>query len=275
MSLAQILGSARIGKGAFRVENQEIDSVRARYLLGGTDFALKNGATLELPWGTRDVSAAGAPTLAYVTTVDGVFQILLDVGTSEVETAGIDYADLLAFDSQGQGVYDFFVKVTRGVGGFLSTDKIVIGLASAYNADFDAITNSLWFMAVLASGTAGSPGNWYVENDDGTHENDDVDTGYALTDAIWWGLRIDMSDPANCKFYISKRGAEVSASGNNPSTPSTTNTWKRVASGTTFNMTSAAAGLQPVVYVQRAASTRAHEVLVDAFQPTYVRRAGS
>lgn len=243
---------------SFPIEQQEIDFVTARYNRFYDDFVLKAGATLQLPWTVRSVGTPTAP--AYVTQsgtagYDGILRLAL-AATNEAENTGVDWADNCLINEDGAGNFDFLVKFTRG-GALASTDNVTIGLASAYNADPDLIASSAFFK--LNATTT----QWYVETDDGTTEVNATATGVTCTDGVYYGLRINMSDLRNVKFFISVRGAEIAAVGNAPSTNSTTNTWKQVCETTRFSMP-LATGLQPLLLVIKASSTRTHSLDIDA-----------
>lgn len=256
MSLSEILGS-RIRQ--WGLSPDEVDAQVGRWTLYEYDFIQKNGATLELPWATSDASAAGTPTLEYVTGYDGVFRGLLDVGTSEVETIALHWNDLLAINEDGKFIAEFDVKFIRGAA-LASTDQFICGLYSEYNATFGSMTNQLNF-ACIATTTS-----FYCRCDDGTTDTGNVITskgGYTMVDDTWYTLRIDASIPENVRFLIAQRG-----------TGNTSLVFKDVTPTTGTFTTVGMAGLQPIIGVTRAASTRAHSFLIDKFR-VLTRKRGS
>lgn len=189
----------------------------------------------------RDTSAAGTPTMAQVTDEPfGVWQIALDTGSSEAETATYDFNDVLKFNPYaGKCVFEARLKLKVLTG---ANVDFICGLCSAYSTTLDNITSNIWFRLVASSA------NLYVEADDGTSANDkdDQDTGLDLVaDDRYRVYRIEFDpDTEVATFYVDG---------------------KQVLASTTFSLSNwtSAIRLQPIVGFQRASGTGAGTVEVD------------
>jgi hypothetical protein len=185
-------------------------------------------------WGTRD---AGAATEAVVADApNGVVALALDA-TSEVQVAGIDWADQRTLVLNQKVIFEARFKLST-----LPTGSVVacIGLCGDYNAAVNAVAESVWFRA-------DGNGAITVENDDTSNETSKIATGITVTTADWLVARIDCTNPADVRFYINGNA---------------------VATGTTFNMnTVPTLALQPVARIGKegAATT------VGTLQVDYVR----
>jgi hypothetical protein len=202
------------------------------------DFDRAAGAALELPWGTHDASAAGAPTLDFVANADGGHYQLKLATTNEVETIGLYHLDQLMFDVAKNPIFVARLKIepdVTGAGGQLAaTDKIVIGLASAHNGTLDSIATNAWFLLT------GGNRNIYVESDDGTTDDDDNDTGVDWASNSFIDFKIDMSNLGAVKFYVDEACVAI------------------------LSMAAASGNVQPYITVQKAAAANFdHRVTVD------------
>lgn len=165
-----------------------------------SDFDYDAGATLPLPWGKQDTSAAGSPTTDFVADAAGGVYVLALATTNEVETLTLYFADQLTVDITKKPVIRMRIKVqsdvTGGGGLFAAGDKLVMGFASARNATLDNVATNAWFMF------AGANHNIYVETDDGTTDTDDADTGVDWAENTYVDLRIDCAELGAVKFFV-------------------------------------------------------------------------
>jgi len=191
-------------------------------------------ATLASPWGTRDTGGAlegfvaDGPSGAYALTLDA---------TNEVQLAGLDFADHRPFVLNQDLLFEARVRLT-----VLPTGSVVacIGLCGDHNAAVNTVAESIWFRL-------DGSGAITVETDDTANETSQVATGVTLVANEWAVLRIECEDTAAIRFYI---------------------TGTRVASGTTFNMSTVAAlALQPVCRIGKEAGA----TTVGTLQVDYVR----
>jgi hypothetical protein len=126
--------------------------------------------------------------------------------------------------------------------------ELVFGLGSARNDTTDSVAANSWFKMVGATSTT----LVVVETDDAVRDNDDVATGVTLGTSFK-KFYIDFTGgKSNVKFYVDG---------------------VRVASATTFDMSSYTAGLQPMVQIQKAANTNVNGVIVDYVEVKSKRRA--
>ena len=209
------------------------------------DFNRKAGAALELPWASVDKSTTGAPTVSFTGNHPGEWSVTM-TNNGQEEITGLDWDGCLSLDPSKNLVFEARVKLTPAGGAFATSERAVIGLATAHNDDLDAITNSVWFRVGDAASMAVN-----VESDDGTTNTDDqtglmgngetasVDSGEYST------YRIEMGDLSNIRFILD---------------------------GELIGTTSASAlstGLQPYIVIEKDSGTDQHVMVVD-----YVRIEG-
>jgi hypothetical protein len=182
------------------------------------DFLLDAGATLPLPWGKQDTSAAGSPTLDFTADgAGGLYVMKLDT-TNEVENITLYFADQLVFNIAKNPVFSCRLKIesdVTGAGGlFAAGDMLAVGLASARNATLDSVATHAWFRF------EGANHNILYEGDDGTTDTDDQDSGVDWAENTFVDLKIDATDLASVKFYVNEAEigdvAIAAATGNVP-----------------------------------------------------------
>ena len=117
-----------------------------------------------------DVSANGAPTFPAVSGEGGWFAWLMAANV-EAHEAGIYNGDALCLSLEEGLTMECKVRWTALP--LAVTTNTCIGLASAHNADEDAITRNIWFKLEALAGTL------VVETDDGV-DTDDIDTGIVI-----------------------------------------------------------------------------------------------
>ena len=182
-------------------------------------------------WTSRDTGAATEALSADAG--NGVLSLALDA-TNEVQLAGVDWGNQRTLVlNQGVNV-EFRFKLS-----VIPTGSVVavLGLCGDHNAAVNTVAESIWFRA-------DGSGAITVETDDTSNETSAVATGTTLTTSDWCIARIDCSTITDVRFYIN--GA-------------------RVASGTTFNMSTVAAlALQPVARIgKESAAATVGTLLVD------------
>lgn len=148
--------------------------------LTGVGTTIGGGLTL------RD-SGAGTPTILKLG--DGRLRVLHDTGGSGVAIAGIDTNDTLGF-AMDNGVHcGGQFHIPSGASGLEdSGDEMVFGFASAFNSTLDSVATNLWvrFIYDSVSGTIKA----YFESDDGTTDDDDNDTGFAVTAGVGFNVHV-------------------------------------------------------------------------------------
>jgi len=191
-------------------------SVKARGLDAGDlvynyDFLADAGDTLPDIWGTDEVSAAGAPTLDYVTdSSSGIYRLATDA-TDELQALQLFSSDNLWIDLLENPIVEWRAKMTLSGASLMSAnERLVMGVCSNHtNAEdaLDSVTNNAWFRM------EGASANILVEADDGTTDTDDQDSTVDHVDAAWMHFKIDFSSLSDVKFYINgteQGGAAVS-----------------------------------------------------------------
>jgi len=191
-------------KGIVLVSDNNLDSREAADFLAPVDvgweffddFPQASGDTVPAPWAATITDTAGTAVADYVdNAAGGQFKIGGD-SQSEAQTARIDFGDHLIIDSTKNFVFEARVQVQYADDtAFTADERLVVGLASAYNATLDNVAKNAWFR-VEGADTA-----LLLETDDGATDNDDEDVGQDLANDTWAVLRIEGSDLDAIKFY--------------------------------------------------------------------------
>jgi hypothetical protein len=194
------------------------------------DFLGDAGDTLPIPWATQDTSAAGSPTLDYVSnSANGIFTLTHD-NQSEAQNLTLYYGDDLYIDSTQGPVFEAKVELTTAL---TADQRVVVGLAAARNATLDSNTAHAWFRM------EGANLNILWETDDGTTDDNDNDSGIDWVSGTAMVLRIDCRNLAQIIFYVDGVVAGVGA-----------------AAALTGN-------LQPYIEIQRDAGTETNALDID------------
>lgn len=216
--------------------------------LGAGTFVTSAGLD---PWVITDTSSSGTPTYTRLDHGEtagafrpGVAQLLFD-NTSEVQNVCLSFGDKLAFDINSVQGFECGIKFVATTGSAKdAATTLAWGLTGDRNDAIDSIAVAAIFR--LASGSASNV--VVVETDDTVNNNDDVATGFTLTDATWAKFKIDFSAGiSKVKFYAGL----------------STGAMQRVAGGTTFDMSNYTAGLQPFFQMQKTADTNTDAVQID------------
>jgi len=129
-------------------------------------------------------------------TTNGVVQITLD-SDDNAEIGCLHWGDQLSL-SLNQGLIlearlCLHVLPTTGT----ATSQVVFGLASAHNADLDAVATRAWFRVESAANTA-----LLWEVDDNITADEDNDASTVLVADAYHIYRIDATDTSAVKFYV-------------------------------------------------------------------------
>lgn len=206
----------------------------------GTVATFPTSADPATPWLVDDTSSSGTPT--YTT---GTSEATLTLeSTSEIQNVCLHFGDSLDFDIDLIQRVEFRVKM--GQAALDATSQVAFGLAAARNDAIDSITAAALFRVIGADSTTAV----VVETDDTSTNNDDVATGKTLINAYKRFVIDFTGGTSDVKFYIDG---------------------ERVASTTTFDMSSYTAGLQPIVQIQKTADTNTDAVVVDYVSVTCKR----
>lgn len=208
------------------------------------------------PWVITDTSSSGTPTYTRLDHGEtagvfrpGVAQLLFD-NTGEAQNVCLSWGDKLGFDITTLRGFECGLRFVAATGSAKDANTtLAFGVTGDRHDTIDSIAYAALFR--LAAGTASNV--MVVESDDGTNNNDDVATGFTLTDTVWGKFKIDFSKLSDVKFYAGL----------------STGAFRRVGSATTFDMSNYAAGLQPFFQLQKASDTT-----TDAVQIDYVRLWG-
>lgn len=229
-----------------------------RYDFRGELAVAAAGSGAGNPWVKADTSSSGSPTVGGLT--GGGIRLAL-ASTNEIENLCLYFGDVLAFD------IDEIIRmsiIAKSAVTLDATTQLAFGLASARNDAIDSIAAAALFRCI-------GDNNVVVETDDGTINNDDIATGLTLGTS-WKRFEMNFAErnttveppsvslgrKSNIGFY----GANDNGS------------LRRVASGTRFDMSNYAGGLQPFVQLQKTADTNTDsldilEIEVEVNLPAY------
>jgi hypothetical protein len=192
-------------------------------------------------WTIADTSSAGTPTYLCITEDGGAAKLTL-ASTSEAENVCLFFNDVLPYDLRQVQRCRIIAKVAD----IDAVTTLVLGLGSARNDTPDSVAYNSWFRIEGSASTS----NVVVETDDATNDNDDKATGTTLG-STYKALEIDFSfGLKDVRFFIDG---------------------ERVAAGTTFDMSAAAAGqnVQPIIQLQKASGTGTPSVTIAAVEVDY------
>jgi hypothetical protein len=184
--------------------------------------------TTDGPWKVVDVGDASQGVVSDAH--GGEFALAL-AATSEAEDAVLYHGDTRNFDIDSKPLIEFRAKVVTPGSGVTA----VFGLAGDHDLDKDSVAQHAWFR--LQGGL-----DLLLETDDGAADIDDIDSEVNLVSGTYYTFRIDLTDPADVKFYV----------GNS-----------RVGSGTTFDMSSFSGRLQPYFSLDKASGTGTATLTLD------------
>jgi len=212
------------------------------------DFNLIAGGTLAKPWTvtsqtgtvTGGVFVTGASTVSH-----GEYKVALAT-TTEAEMLRFDWYDHLALNISKKPIFECRVKISPDQAGsdkFLKTDEYIwIGLQGVFATDPATAATNVGFR-LKGLNTTGDF-KIYLESDDASVDNDNVDSGAVWVADTYMVLKIDLSDLSNVIF--SKDGLALKPQ--------------------VFNMSSVTANiaLQPmVVIVKPSIANQNHAVTLD------------
>ncbi|MFQ5489438.1 MAG: hypothetical protein ACE5GE_01845 [Phycisphaerae bacterium] len=200
------------------------------------DFLGAEVNTTDGPWKKIEV---GAATGSAVTDAHAGEYALTLTAASGAEDAVLYQGDRKTFDIDSELIFECRAKVvTPGTG-----TTVVFGLAGDHNLDKDTVAQNVWFR--LQGGM-----DLLVESDDGTTDIDDIDTTVNLVSGAYGIFRIDLTDPADVRFYMNGQ---------------------RLASTTTFDMSAFTGRLQPYFSLDKASGTGAATLTLDWVRVTATR----
>jgi len=191
------------------------------------------------PWVT---TTTGSSTAAYVDGSSSGEVTIDNESTGEAQNKCLSFGDKLAMDIDKIQGFECRVKMNQAA--LDATTMLAFGLAGDRNAAIDSIAQAAIFRVIGADSTTAV----VVESDDGTNDNNDVATGQTLINA-YKTFKIDFSQgKSDVRFYMT---------GDNNSV------LKRVATGTTFDMSNYSGSLQPFVQLQKTSDTNTDGLAID------------
>ena len=199
------------------------------------DFLLESGDTVPAPWRIgAAVAAAGSPVTGYVDDAAGGQVQLIHDNTSEEQILRADWGDQLMVPLKAGTEFECRVKVNYGGTSMAASERVAIGLASAYNATIATIAHRA--LLVVEDGTTVA-----ADTDDATTVGA-ATSAVDLEDGVWHTILIRVIETSRVQFFVDDESvAELDMSD--------------IPSG---------AVVQPAVYLQRDSGTTENEILVDA-----------
>lgn len=202
------------------------------------------------PWVITDTSSAGTPLYTRLdhgetsgTFRPGVARLVFD-SQAEAQNVCLSFGDKLAFDINSVRGFECSLRFVATTGSVKdTTTTLAWGLTGDRNDAIDSIAVASIFRLASASASQAV----VIENDDTVNTNDDVATGFSLTDNTWAKFRIDFSDLNDVKYFGGL----------------STGQFLRLGVGTTMKMSSYAAGLQPFFQIQKTSDANTDGVEID------------
>lgn len=211
------------------------------------DFLGKNLNVTDSVWGTKDTSASGAPTLAIVADAACGHYRLAMSNTNEAQILTLYWNDELEIDIDSKPIFEIRAKVGAAVA---SGSQVAFGLASAQNDTLNSVAEHMWFRAENAT-------NLLLETDDGTTDNDDKDSGVAMSTG-WREYKIDCSSKSAVRFFYRDTlgGAWIEL---------------LPAGMGAFDASAYSGNLQPFVQILKAANTNTDGIDIDYIRVSFDR----
>ena len=211
------------------------------------EFLADAGATLPTPWSTEDTSAAGAPTLDYVTDTDNGTYALITAANDEAEYLTLYWEDCLMVDATAGPIFEARLKINTDAATFSADQRMVIGLCGDRNDTLDNVAAHAWFRV------EGANLNILWETDDGTTDDDDNDTTIDYVKNTYFRVLIDMTSLSQIEFWVDKEDGAG---------------WQHGGTGAAAVMTG---NLQPIVEQQKDGGTETDEVHIDYIRVAWER----
>jgi len=218
-------------------------SKRIEYDLRGFNPPASGG-----PHFVKSITAAGgSPTVAAVNL--GGVKLTLDA-TNEIQVLTLSLGDILPFAINKLQRVAFHIEASDS---FDASVSAAFGVASAMNADLDAIAAAAMFKAAGSNAIV-------AETDDGVINTDDVVTGLSIGSTPgWFGINLETGIQRNAPPSMPKgHASNVYFYGNKGRIG-----YQHVAKTTLFDMSNYSAGLQPFVRLQKSASTAVASLTVN------------
>lgn len=200
--------------------------------LGHRVYSATAGSNVGHNWLVVDTSSSGTPTYAPVSD-SGCGEVALTLeSTNEVQNVCLAQGNRLCFPVNKLKRFKARVKLS---GTLNAAESVAFGMASDRADAIDSITVAALFRVIGASTTV------YLETDDNTTNNDDVSSGFTLSDT-YKVFEIDFSNPKDVKFFVDGQP---------------------YVGSTTFDMSASTANVQPFFQIQKTAATSTGSMTID------------
>ena len=250
-SLVALTGGRRLTHEAITEKRWVSRSGPGDYVTLFSDFIQDVGETPVLPWVVTEDGSTSA-TGDFIDAPDGALRLLHSTDNA-AEAMLLSLGGTNAISPTKEPIFEARVKVnlsTDAAFAAASVYEVIVGMCtagsavSASAAAFDGFADNVGFRL---GGGAQATNSIFLESDDATTNNDDVDSGIDFTAGTYHVYKIDMSDTSDVRFYVDGVLAN---------------------NGNTFNMSAIAATdyLEPFILFARtnnAGTERAHSLDID------------
>ena len=203
--LPQLTGGRRLQHDAVS-DYQWVSRSAGTYVELFSDFIQDVGETAVLPWVITEAGSTSA-TGDFIDAPDGVLRLLHSTDNA-AEAMLLSLGGTNAISPTQEPIFEARVRVNLSTDSVFSTDSVYevwVGLVTAGSAvstsagAVDGFADNVGFRLV---GGAQATNSIFLESDDATTDNDDVDSGIDFTAGSWHTLKIDMTDLSNILFYV-------------------------------------------------------------------------
>ena len=171
-----------------------------------SDFIQDVGETPVLPWVVTEDGSTSA-TGDFIDAPDGVLRLLHSTDNA-AEAMLLSLGGTNAISPTKEPIFEARVKVnlsTDSAFAAASVYEVIVGMCTAGSAvsasaeAFDGFDDNVGFRL---GGGAQATNSIFMESDDGTTDNDDVDSGIDFTAGSYHVYKIDMTKINDVKFYV-------------------------------------------------------------------------
>ena len=223
-----------------------------RYYFRGVYNIPAAGSGQGAPW-VKTITGAAPPTCKGASL--GALELAL-TADNQAQNVCLSFDNILSYDIDDLIRVEMLAKISASLAAEV---QAAIGVAGARNDAIDSIAQAALFRVIGNNSVV-------VETDDGTNDNDDIATGESLA-ATYRRLVIDFASGVKTQSppALSKGGkANLQFSMSNSA-----GMLRRVAQGTSFDMSNYASGLQLYAQIQKTASTATGTLSILGFEVEY------
>jgi len=204
--LPQLTGGRRLQHDAVS-DYQWVSRSAGNYVELFSDFIQDVGETVNLPFVYSEAGSSGNQSGNFRDAPDGVYR-LTHSADNEAQANLLSLGGTNAISPTREPIFEARVRVNFASGSIFeaaSVYEVFVGMVtagSAVSASAAAVDGFADNVGFRLGGGGQATNSIFLESDDGTTDNDDVDSGIDFTDGSWHTLKIDMTDLSNILFYV-------------------------------------------------------------------------